>query len=65
MQEIRKKKKITQEKLAELSNLSINYISKIERTDGQNISIKSLFAISEALEINPSELLSLENPKKI
>lgn len=60
IQKIRKQKKITQESLAELSNLSINYISKIERLSDQNVSVKSLFQISNALEVSPLELLSFE-----
>ncbi|WP_353989347.1 helix-turn-helix transcriptional regulator [Pediococcus argentinicus] len=49
---LRNKVGLTQEQLAENSGLSVNYISKIERTNSQNVSIKSLIAISEALKIN-------------
>lgn len=34
---------MTQEELAEYSNLSVNYISKIEREKKQNISIEEMF----------------------
>lgn len=52
----RKELNITQEKLAEKSNLSINYISRIERGSSTNISANSLYKISKALNV-PMELL--------
>ena len=39
---------LTQEKLAEYSGLSVNFISKIERTEGQNISFQKLGNIADA-----------------
>lgn len=57
IQQKRKALGITQEKLAELSNLSVNYISKMERLDDQNISLKSLAAIAKALDATIPELL--------
>ena len=41
---------MTQEDLAEFSSLSVNFISKIERTGNQNISIQKLDAIAKALQ---------------
>ncbi|MCF1847657.1 helix-turn-helix domain-containing protein [Lactobacillus mulieris] len=38
----RKAMKLTQEDLAEFSGLSVNFISRIERTGDQNISIKKI-----------------------
>lgn len=65
---IRNKRKqlgITQEALAELSGLSVNYISKIERINDQNISLKSLNAIANALRVEVTELLgNQEKPFK-
>ena len=64
---IRKRRKelnITQEELAELSNLSVNYISKIERIDDQNISLKSLIAIANALNLTLDQLLKDESHNK-
>lgn len=52
---------ITQEQLAEMSNLSLNFISKIERKDRQNISINTLTAIASALNIPSYELLKDSN----
>ncbi|GKQ43037.1 hypothetical protein RD055328_09600 [Companilactobacillus sp. RD055328] len=57
IQDIRKTKGITQERLAELSNLSVNYISRIERTNTQNISIQSLYSIANSLEVDLYTLL--------
>lgn len=59
----RKKLKITQEELAELSNLSVNYISKIERDNDQNISLKSLSSIANALNLKVEQLLKDEIPQ--
>ena len=56
----RKKKHLsgmTQEKLAEYSNLSVNYISKIEREKKQNVSIEKLVDICNALNISVEEIL--------
>lgn len=53
----RKRQGITQEQLAEMSNLSLNFISKIERKEKQNISINTLMSLASALHISSSELL--------
>lgn len=57
---IRNKRKqlgLTQEDLAELSNLSVNFISRIERTNNQNISLQKLDAIAKALNTSLIELI--------
>lgn len=41
----RREQKLTQEDLAELSDLSVNFISRVERTKDQNISIQKLDSI--------------------
>lgn len=48
---------MTQEELAEYSNLSVNYISKIEREKKQNVSIEKLVDICNALNISVEEIL--------
>ena len=48
----RKKKNISQEKLAELAGLHRTYISALER-ERRNISIDNIQRIAEALEIEP------------
>lgn len=57
MRSIRRQKGITQEQLAELSGISLNFVSKIERKQKQNISIKTLMALASALNVKPSDLL--------
>lgn len=48
----RREQKLTQEDLAELSDLSVNFISRVERTKDQNISIQKLDSIAKALALN-------------
>lgn len=52
----RKELKLSQEKLAELSNLSTNYIGDIERTN-RKITIDTIEKIANGLEIDPALLL--------
>lgn len=59
--EIRKRRiklNLTQEDLAELSNISVNFLSQLERTNNQNISIKKIDSIAIALNTNTPELIS-------
>lgn len=63
---IRNKRKqlgLTQEDLAELSNSSVNFISRIERTNNQNISLQKLDSIAKALNTSSIDLIgsSYEN----
>ena len=52
----RKEKKLSQEKLAELSNIHRTYISQIERSL-KSPTIGTVFSICKALEINTSSLI--------
>ncbi len=54
----RNAQKITQEKLAELSGLSLNFVSRIERTNTNNISLKNVIKIADALGIPVTQLLT-------
>lgn len=56
---------ITQESLAEMSGLSINYISKIERSKNPNISINALISISDALEIDIQSFFPSTNKTEV
>lgn len=58
----RQEKGITQEKLAEKMDISIAYLSRIER-GASNINLKRLVEISELLDTNVSELIIGTNPK--
>ena len=53
---IRKDKKLTQEKLAELTDLANNYISNIENSRSIP-SLETLVKLCNALEITPNDLL--------
>ncbi len=55
----RKNKHISQEKLAEMVDLSREYITRVE--NGQkNISLKKLFAIADALEVGFNKLTDFQ-----
>lgn len=47
----RQAKKLSQEKLAELVDLSREYITRVEKGQ-KNISLKKLFAIADTLEVD-------------
>ncbi|MBP3925211.1 helix-turn-helix transcriptional regulator [bacterium] len=55
----RQAKKISQEKLAELVDLSREYITRVERGQ-KNISLKKLFAIADALEVDFCKLTNFK-----
>ena len=53
---LRKSKKITQEKLSEMTNLANNYISNIE--NNRSIpSLETLVKLCDALEVTPNDIL--------
>ena len=52
----RKKLKLSQEKLAELSDLSTNYIGDIER-DGRKVTIDTIEKVARGLGVDPSVFL--------
>ncbi len=53
----RLKKKLSQEKLAELSELSVNYIGEIER-NSRKVTIDTIEKIANGLGITAAELLT-------
>lgn len=53
----RMKQKLSQEKLAEKSNLSLNFISKLETGRISNISLNKLLNICKALDIQLGKLV--------
>lgn len=64
IKELRKQKKLTQEKLAELLNLDIGYISKLEV--GRNFpTIGTLEKIANALDVELYELFQFSTPKEL
>ena len=64
IKEERKKRGLTQEKLAELSGISNNFISYIE-SGNKNASLKTIKRITDTLQITLSDLFSeMAIPKK-
>ncbi len=55
----RQKNKLSQEKLAELVDLSREYITRVERGQ-KNISLKKLFAIADALDVKFRDLADFD-----
>lgn len=53
------KKGLSQEKLAEIVDLSREYVTRVERGQ-KNISLKKLFAIADALGVDFSELTNFK-----
>ena len=56
----RRQLNISQERLAELSNLSANYIGDIERTN-RKVTIDTIEKIAKGLNIDPSLLLVIRH----
>ncbi|WP_349043041.1 helix-turn-helix transcriptional regulator [Agrobacterium sp. SORGH_AS 787] len=56
LRRIRHERQITQEELAYMSGISARYVGSIERAD-KSASVTVLGKISEALNIDPTELL--------
>jgi len=53
---LRSQKGFSQEKLAELSHLHRTYISSVE-LGKRNVSLRNIYALANALDIEPMELL--------
>lgn len=53
----RQKKKISQEKLAELADLNRNFVGMIERGE-TNVNLKNIEAIANALQLDIKELFN-------
>jgi transcriptional regulator with XRE-family HTH domain len=62
LRELRENKKLSQEKLAEFCNLDRTYISLLERGLRQP-TLTTLFKLSDALNIKPSELVEMVDIK--
>lgn len=52
----RRKNKLTQEQLAELANLSTNYIARVERGEIKNFSTINMLKIASALDVSVDAL---------
>lgn len=63
IRQVRKSSHMTQETLAEKSDLSVNFVSRIERTDNQNVSWKNIEAMANAMGLTVLELLQVNEEK--
>lgn len=57
--------KMTQEELAEDSNSSINFISQLERGEKNNVSLRKINDIANALKLNIVELLTYNTDDRV
>ena len=56
IRELRTAAVMSQEELAKKSGISRPVISKLETTDGDKVTVKTLVAIADALKVEPSYL---------
>jgi len=63
IREYRLKRKLSQEKLAELSDLHRTYISEVERGE-RNISLVNIEKICNAMDVKPSELFKVVEKRR-
>ena len=54
---MRKKKRLTQEKLAEDSNLSVIHIQRLEGRSPSGVTLETVVKLSRAFKISPSSFL--------
>lgn len=59
---LRKERGLSQEALADLSELHTNYIGGIERGE-RNVGIKAMMRIATALQVHPSDLFAVLPPR--
>ena len=55
---------LTQEKLAERAGISVNFLSKLERSASKSVSAETLQRLADALEISMEELLNGKSPSQ-
>ena len=58
---LRKERGLTQEKLAEMAEISINYLSKIENNKIKNVGVLITFRLSKALGVTSGYLMGQED----
>jgi transcriptional regulator with XRE-family HTH domain len=60
VRELRKMRKLTQERLAELAGVDISYLGNIERGT-ENPTVATLEKLADALSIKPHQILNFEH----
>lgn len=61
----RRKQNMTQEQLAEASDITINYLSKVERGASKQVSAITLSSIAKALNVSIDSLINKDNSKNL
>lgn len=65
VRKLRKEQGLTQEKLAELSDISIAYLSKIENNKANNVSLLITYRLAEALGVTAGYLVGQSDLDKM
>jgi transcriptional regulator with XRE-family HTH domain len=58
IKQLRKSRKLTQEKLAELTRIDYKYVQRIEGKNPPALKVDTLERLAKALKVKPSELLN-------
>ena len=62
---LRKERGLTQEKLAEMAEISINYLSKIENNRIKNVGVLITFCLAKALGVTSGYLMGQEDMNEL
>ena len=62
---LRKERGLTQEKLAEMAEISINYLSKIENNRIKNVGVLITFSLAKALGVTSGYLMGQEDMNEL
>jgi len=58
LKELRRQRKITQERLAELTGTSYKYLQRIEGKTPPDIRLSTILKLSKALKVKPADIIS-------
>jgi len=59
LRELREKRKLTQDKLAELAGIDYKYIQRMEGKNPPNVKIETIARLARSLKVDPSSLLEI------